>query len=206
MIDIAIIDGRGLVFDVKQIEELRSKHHICGILTGVLPQFPQQNVFMGLPLQLMPEDVWYLVDQDLARLVDSKRAHEEFYKDKEPEEEASSGMVRIASATKHGLSPHSHARMPNPEAYLMYKYLMAQGLYIMPGLRFGCQYMVYPGDPLRYHAHYNALGKSWREPFPVLDIVRSGRLATSVKKNWVIGAESPDGEYRVFSIEWAAFG
>lgn len=206
MIDIAIIDGRGLVFDVKQIEEIRSKYHICGILTGVLPQFPQQNVFMGIPLQLMPEDVWYLVDQGAARLVDSKRAHVEYYATRDSEEEAASGMVRIPNATHHGMTPQSHARMPNPEAYLMYKFLMEKGFYLMPGLRFGCQYMVYPGDPLRYHAHYNALGKSWMEPFPILDIVSSGRLATSVKKCWVIGAESPEGEYRAFSVEWAGFG
>jgi hypothetical protein len=36
---------------------LRSAHHICGNLTGTLPQAAQQNVFLGLPLELLPEEV-----------------------------------------------------------------------------------------------------------------------------------------------------
>jgi hypothetical protein len=37
------------------------QHHICGVLSGTLPQVTQQNVFLGLPLVLMPEEVVLLV-------------------------------------------------------------------------------------------------------------------------------------------------
>lgn len=43
------------------IQTLRVEHHICGILTGTLPQVGQQNVFLGLPLMLLPEEVVLLV-------------------------------------------------------------------------------------------------------------------------------------------------
>jgi hypothetical protein len=47
------------------IVALRSKHHICGILTGTLPHLAQQNVFLGVPLVLMPEEVVLLVEKSM---------------------------------------------------------------------------------------------------------------------------------------------
>lgn len=44
------------------IATLRSKHRICGVLTGTLPHLSQQNVFLGVPLVLMPEEVVLLVE------------------------------------------------------------------------------------------------------------------------------------------------
>lgn len=44
------------------IATLRSQHHICGILTGTLPHLSQQNVFLGVPLILLPEEVVLLVE------------------------------------------------------------------------------------------------------------------------------------------------
>ena len=43
------------------IQKLRVQHHICGSLQGTLPQVTQQNVFLGLPLVLLPEEVVLLV-------------------------------------------------------------------------------------------------------------------------------------------------
>src|ERR1700722_4551922 len=45
------------------IAKLRSEHRICGILTGTLPHLSQQNVFLGPPLVLMPEEVVLLVEK-----------------------------------------------------------------------------------------------------------------------------------------------
>jgi hypothetical protein len=54
-----MIDGDFLQID---IATLRSKHHMCGVLTGTLPHLSQQNVFLGVPLILMPEEVVLLVE------------------------------------------------------------------------------------------------------------------------------------------------
>lgn len=49
------------------IAALRSTHRICGSLTGTLPHVSQQNVFMGVPLLLMPEEVVLLVQNGQSR-------------------------------------------------------------------------------------------------------------------------------------------
>jgi tRNA-splicing endonuclease subunit Sen34 len=77
-----------------------------------------------------------------------------------------------------------------------------------PGLRFGAQLSVYPGDPLRFHAHYLANQYDWEDEIPLLDVVSGGRLSTTVKKGFLIGgADTRPGSQldtgRIFCIEWA---
>ena len=108
-------------------------------------------------------------------------------------------------------SPTTASLDTAPAKYPMYRYLNARGYYTTPGLRFGGDYSVYPGDPFRYHAHYLANSYGWDEEVAMLDLVTSGRLGTAVKKGFLFGAEKPggggeregEGEVRVFCIEWA---
>ena len=44
---------------------LRSQHRICGVLAGTLPQAAQQNLFLGMPLLLLPEEVVLLLEQGM---------------------------------------------------------------------------------------------------------------------------------------------
>ncbi|GAB1319033.1 tRNA-splicing endonuclease subunit [Madurella fahalii] len=106
------------------------------------------------------------------------------------------------------------AAIDRPSSYPLYRYLNSRGYYTTPGLRFGGDYSVYPGDPFRYHAHYLANSYGWDKEIPMLDLVTSGRLGTAVKKSFLFGAEKPadpeeagsaegGGEVRVFCVEWA---
>jgi tRNA-splicing endonuclease subunit Sen34 len=117
---------------------------------------------------------------------------------------------------------HTVVQIEVPESYHLYAHLNSRGYYMLPGLRFGGDYNVYPGDPFRYHAHFLALSLGWNEEFPMLDLVARGRLGTSVKKGFLIGGRKPrkiggieddgaDGEddepgsgVRTFCVEWAA--
>lgn len=98
----------------------------------------------------------------------------------------------------------------SPSSYAVFKRLHEEGYFLSPGLRFGCQYVAYPGDPLRYHSHFLVTGHEWDEEISLLEIVGGGRLGTGVKKGYMIGGAEPDedGEglkqARTFSIEWAA--
>lgn len=208
--ELAIIDGRGYIFDVQTLKYLRSKYHVAGVLSGVLPQFPQQNNFNGLPLQLLPEEVKYLLETGEFRLVDKTAQHKT---------SALVGAIDTSLPTivipartefkeeENQQAVNTQFEQPTAERYQIFKYLMDRGYFIMPGLRFGCQFMAYPGDLLRYHSHFNVLGFGWNEQFDILNIVNGGRLATSVKKCWVIGAKEPESdESEVYSIEWAGFG
>ena len=123
-------------------------------------------------------------------------------------------LPSVTPTTSTSLLPPSPTTAPLDTAtakYPLYRYLNARGYYTTPGLRFGGDYSVYPGDPFRYHAHYLANSYGWDEEVAMLDLVTSGRLGTAVKKGFLFGAEKPggggggegEGEVRVFCIEWA---
>ena len=110
--------------------------------------------------------------------------------------------------------PEADLPMPSVHrpSYALFKHLHARGFFQSPGLRFGCQYMVYPGDPLRFHSHFLAIGADWDEELDLLDLVGGGRLGTGVKKGFLLGGR-PQGSIglsendvrdcaRVFCIEW----
>jgi hypothetical protein len=108
--------------------------------------------------------------------------------------------------------PSSAAPLPVvPKSYPLFRYLHSRGFFHMPGMRFGCNYSVYPGDPLRYHSHFLATGLGWDEKFALLDVVGGGRLGTGTKKAYMIGGEEPAAmqgaekdSVRAFSVEWAS--
>lgn len=71
--------------------------------------------------------------------------------------------------------------------------------------------MAYPGDPLRFHSHFLAVGAEWDEEIDLLDIVGGGRLGTAVKKGYLLGGAErksdggeEEGSVRTFCFEWAA--
>ncbi|KAK4176992.1 putative tRNA-splicing endonuclease subunit sen-34 [Triangularia setosa] len=95
-----------------------------------------------------------------------------------------------------------------PGSSAFYRYLNERGYFMTPGLRFGGDYSYYPGDCLRYHAHYLSNCYGWNDKIPMLDIVTSGRLGTAVKKSFMFGAEreeegKKEGDVRMFCVEWA---
>ena len=329
-VPISLIANRYFLFNVDAVLHVRREHHICGTFVGGIPHVPHQNVFLGLPLELMPEEARLLVEQGHAHIVDDVKAHKkalwgeaentrggagtEFTrkdgmskeerkavlhalklqgleaakaaqkksgekrekalmevqekKDKRKKRVDPQTMVEVtnnkvpgesepakgsktsgdASEPPSGLfqldghepaaaqatssrpshqatkptttdrfyitpttsahilpsfssSPRpdpsqsqiSQFQVPNPPlprvpaSYPLFAHLHSKGYYLAPGLRFGCQYMAYPGDPLRYHSHFLANGLRWDEEFDLLDLVGGGRLGTGVKKSFVIG-------------------
>jgi tRNA-splicing endonuclease subunit Sen34 len=80
-----------------------------------------------------------------------------------------------------------------PVSYPLFAHLHDKGYYMMPGLRFGCDYNVYPGDPLRFHSHFAGVHFGWDEEITMMDLVGGGRLATSVKKGYLFGGAVAEG-------------
>jgi len=117
----------------------------------------------------------------------------------------SSGLLRA------GENPATVEAQPSAP---LQAHLNSRGFYTTPGIRFGGDYSVYPGDPFRYHAHFMATSYGWDEEMDLLDLIGGGRLATGVKKGFVIGGEKPreegegnnssDSRVRAFTLEWAA--
>lgn len=113
------------------------------------------------------------------------------------------------SVGKSVVLPTSSKLPAVPPSYPLFRYLHSRGYFLSPGPRFGSNYLAYPGDSMRYHAHFLAIGKGWDEEFALLDFVAGGRLGTGVKKGFCLGGEVVDesgegtGEDRAFVIEWA---
>ncbi len=299
-IPISMIGGRCLLFSIDAVTYLRREHHICGVLIGCIPHIPQQNVFLGLPVELMPEEARLLVEKGMAYLVDDAIAHQDGLTDpsmqgrrrylqrlqsksqevasfqaslkehsrtkalsriqrqatKESRIEDTNGGGEDATRTAEGTSedslfspasvdepvssnsfsnttfgvtpatsaslftpppspPLSQGKFPPvPDSYPLFKHLHSKGYFASPGLRFGCQYLVYPGDPLRFHSHFLASHVGWDEELDLMDLVGGGRLGTYVKKGYLIGGLQKKKEQqevsnevqevvRTFTIEWA---
>ncbi|MBW0512075.1 hypothetical protein O181_051790 [Austropuccinia psidii MF-1] len=305
-IHICVSNGEAYIWAVEEVERLRIDHQICGLLTGTLPQLAQQNVFLGLPLQLMPEEVVVLVDLGIAVLVDERKSHrsatiEDAHnylatRAKEIEEETQSLALRdaerrramenlyqsqIAAAEEkrqarkqlqaqaliehttcsaaEGMIPpdevteeksgSSSANIPRyisiplrsqpptytPQSLQLYDNLKSAreaGLWTYPnnkaqkarcavfsdlwrsgrflgiGLKFGCDFLVYPGDTLRFHSHFACTVISDPQAsIAPLSLVSYGRLATAVKKAHLLACwDEETNTVNYLSLEWAGMG
>lgn len=87
--------------------------------------------------------------------------------------------------------------------FKMFKYLKLKFNYqILPGMRFGGTFVAYPGDPLRYHAHQIVETKKYYdEDIGLFKICNRGRLATGVRKVWVVGGTPNDDMFRTGSVD-----
>ncbi|BGP37940.1 tRNA-splicing endonuclease subunit [Rhodotorula kratochvilovae] len=326
-----VANQKAYLWDLQDIQYLRVQHHICGSLQGTLPQVTQQNVFLGLPLVLLPEEAVLLVRNQLAVLVDDPAAHlpptpeqaasyaasrasaitaqreaalaseaerkaameakhaeriAEKRREKEERRRAAAekagkeGLVvdvpglkagepntgapaaaaqassssaasaalpvsappaqerdletvpytiiieprsssfawydpSLSSATYTTLEAASAAgvwsypQTPLQEARCrVFEDLWRRGYYMGGGLRFGGDFLVYPGDPLRYHSHFTltVLSTPATTIMP-LDLVAYGRLATAVKKAHLLASWDAEKSAALYaSLEWAAFG
>lgn len=337
---IFLVAKRYVLYDINTISYIRRKYNVTGVLIGGLPQAPQQNVFLGVPLELMPEEARLLVEKGVAFIVDDVAAHKNAFVEhglsadekkaflknvKKQGSDATKAQQKVAvdrkrdalmkiaekqghkvgdwndipedmfagprkakakkargqpgaSASASGTStpvpagpppatsnaadgddeslfaspsnsaptpampspapterldndldgmkitpttshpplrstpPSSHNEaLPLPSvtsSYPLFRHMHDKDYFLAPGLRFGCQYMAYPGDPLRFHSHFLCNGMGWDEEFDLLDIVGGGRLGTGVKKGFLIGGEEmkddaeANEEVRTFCIEW----
>ncbi|KAK4058907.1 tRNA-splicing endonuclease subunit [Microbotryomycetes sp. JL221] len=331
-IQLLVANERAYVWDIqgtatfrrRDVQRLRAEHHVCGILTGTLPNLGQQNVFLGLPLLLLPEEVVLLVRNKLAVLVDDVAAHrhatpqqaQQYAQQRERAIEAQITMVKqaeqakqdamadliaqrrlekqkkkqqlhqqqqqIASGSQDGqqqeqlemfvpdkldgsettgpppilssssppkpppstaAAPSSYSVIIQPTSIDMSWYdpsaaiidsldtakeiglwhypvtplqqarcrvfedLWRKGYFMGGGLRFGGDFLVYPGDSLRYHSHFTlTVLETPQATIMPMDLVAYGRLATAVKKAHLLACwndETEQAEY--FSLEWAAF-
>ncbi|WWC87724.1 tRNA-intron endonuclease [Kwoniella dendrophila CBS 6074] len=97
--------------------------------------------------------------------------------------------------------------------------LQKKGYRIGLGPRFGGEYLIYPGDYLRYHAHFTSQILINDESIKPKELVAWGRLGTGTKKAGLLccyndqdyekvndGDDDDDDQIEYYSLEWANFG
>jgi len=90
----------------------------------------------------------------------------------------------------------------------VFRGLWEQNYFLGGGIKFGGDWLVYPGDPLRYHSHFVAtVIESPISSLKPMEIVAHGRLGTATKKAHLLcGWDDEKKTVSYFSIEWAGFG
>ncbi|KAI1266891.1 SEN34 subunit of tRNA-splicing endonuclease [Xylariaceae sp. FL1019] len=273
LVRISKLGGRYLLFDIDDVMHIRRDHNICSVFVGTVPQNPQQSLFMGLPIELMPEEAQVLVERKAAYVADDatfhparlaqadesmRRSHIQALRDEgkslqlaaieqkrlnmseknkanrknkkkvgnpKPtngaQEATDTGLfdtdlpakkapntstpvdgftvtpttsTLLLTSTCDAQEPEPCVSVDTPASYPLFHHLHKEGYYMMPGLRFGCDYNVYPGDPLRFHSHFAAVHFGPDEEITTMDLIGGGRLGTAVKKGYLFGGAVMSGE------------
>ncbi len=80
------------------------------------------------------------------------------------------------------------------DKYHVYQDLRESGLVVTPGIKFGCDFAVYKYGPGVEHAPYMVSVKSANSEISATEIVKAGRLATTVRKRFIIAMPDLTGE------------
>jgi len=86
--------------------------------------------------------------------------------------------------------------------YLVYKNFRDKGYIINPGIKFGCDFAVYEKGPGIDHAPFLIQVYNRSDPITSTGIVLAGRLATTVRKQFILAI--PKGKDRVdfLALDW----
>jgi tRNA-intron endonuclease len=86
------------------------------------------------------------------------------------------------------------------EKYAVYRDLRDSGLIVTPGIKFGCDFAVYKYGPGVEHAPYMVSVKNANSDISATEIVKAGRLATTVRKRFIIAVPDLDAKKTKYLI------
>jgi tRNA-intron endonuclease len=83
--------------------------------------------------------------------------------------------------------------------YAVYRDLREKGFVVTPGIKYGCDFAVYEQGPGIDHAPYIIQVMRRDDPMSATDIVKAGRLASTVRKTFITALPGEEGvEYLEF--------
>jgi tRNA-splicing endonuclease subunit Sen34 len=88
----------------------------------------------------------------------------------------------------------------NTLEFRVYHDLWRRGKFLTTGETFGGHFLVYPGDPLHFHASH--IVHVVHAPLTVQQLVSYGRVSVIVNKACVFASESPGGDIVYQHMEW----
>ena len=86
--------------------------------------------------------------------------------------------------------------------YLVYKNFRDKGYIINPGLKFGCDFAVYEKGPGIDHAPYLIQVYNRNETISSTGIVLAGRLATTVRKQFILAIPKGKNKIDFLALDW----
>ena len=172
----ALKDGRLVVWSLQESRRLYATG-FYGKPLGI----PKPKEDFEAPLILDPIEGVYLLEKEMISVYSGEGKHEV---DLEELRKSASGMLE-------GFE----------ERYQIYRDLRERGLIVTPGIKYGCDFAVYEKGPGLDHAPYIIKVKGSGEGLTAAEIVEAGRLATSVRKTFIMAMVDSD-EIRFLSFKW----
>jgi tRNA-intron endonuclease len=87
--------------------------------------------------------------------------------------------------------------------YAVYQDLRDQELIVTPGIKYGCDFAVYKEGPGVDHAPYMVSVRKAKDEVTATDVVKAGRLATTVRKRFIIAVPDLETErIRYLIFKW----
>jgi|TARA_B100000809_G_scaffold214943_1_gene219959 tRNA-intron endonuclease len=86
--------------------------------------------------------------------------------------------------------------------YLVYKNFRDKGYIINPGIKFGCDFAVYEKGPGIDHAPYLIQVYNRNESITSTGIVLAGRLATTVRKQFILAIPKGKDKIDFLALDW----
>ena len=86
--------------------------------------------------------------------------------------------------------------------YIVYKNFRDKGYIINPGIKFGCDFAVYERGPGIDHAPYLVQVYNKADDISSTAVVLAGRLASSVKKQFILAIPSSKNKIDYLSLDW----
>ncbi len=142
---------------------------------------PKSFNFGNNPLELSLVEALFLIKQDRIEIFDENGKKLEI---DELENKAIKEHVRFT------------------EKFLIYTHLRELGFVVRPGLKFGADFAVYEHGPGIDHSPFLVQVLPRGSQLSPIELVRAGRLATTVRKRFIIATIPEAGEPRYYMFNW----
>lgn len=170
-----LVENRIIVWDTKQAKDLFAESYY-GKPIGMAKPKPDE---IDVPLILDLIEGYYLLDKNQLVVLKSKK---KILKEK---------LQEICRSEYHNFD----------KKYLVYKDFRDKNYIVNPGIKFGCDFAVYQRGPGIDHAPYLVQAYNKTDTISSTGIVLAGRLATSVKKNFIFAIPHSD-KVSYLALDW----
>lgn len=177
-IEAELIGDRIIIWDPKDASTL-FKRGFYGKPIGISK--PKTFEF-NTPLILGPIESLYLLEKKVIKIISG-------------ETRTRIGVTRLR---KHAEKIYDNFKLH----YQVYRDLRNKGFVVLPGIKFGSEYAIYERGPGIDHSPYLVSVKHDKDPITSTDLVRAGRLATSVRKKFIIAIpnlQTNEIQYLIFN-------
>ncbi|HXV51531.1 MAG TPA: tRNA-intron lyase [Nitrosopumilaceae archaeon] len=171
-----LIENRIIVWNIKDSQKLFMEGYFGKPIGISKPKLNEINV----PLILDLIEGFYLLQKSKIKI----------YRDKKVVTEKE--MLEICRKEHHNFD----------KKYAVYRNFRNKGYIVNPGIKFGCDFAVYQKGPGIDHAPYLVQVYNRNEPISSTDIVLAGRLATTVRKQFILAIPHGENDVDYLALDW----